>query len=128
MSDDVYRQLCETMAKRGGRYPGMDIPEFYEMAKELFTPEEAAVSNAIPRGFSPVGVIAEAMGKSEVEIIPILEVMADKGLCAGGEMEDTRYYGSLPFVPGIFEFQFMRGTKTEKDKKLAKLIHAYKAA
>jgi Pyruvate/2-oxoacid:ferredoxin oxidoreductase delta subunit len=128
MSEEVYRQLCETMAKRGGRYPGIDIPEFYEMAKELFTPEEAAVSNAIPRGFSPAKVIAEAMGKSEEEVVPILEAMADKGLCAGGEMEESKFYGSLPFVPGIFEFQFMRGTKTEKDKKLAKLIHAYKAA
>jgi Pyruvate/2-oxoacid:ferredoxin oxidoreductase delta subunit len=128
MSDDVYRQLCETMAKRGGRYPGMDIPEFYEMAKELFTPEEAAVFNAIPRGFSPAGVTAEAMGKSEEDIIPILEAMASKGLCAAGEMGESKFYGSLPFVPGIFEFQFMRGTSTEKDKKLARLIHAYKEA
>ena len=27
-----------------------------------------------------------------------------------------------------FEIQFMRGTKTERDRKLAKLIRAYKAA
>ncbi len=31
-------------------------------------------------------------------------------------------------MPGIFEFQFMRGTATEWDKKLAKLIKAYKDA
>ena len=29
------------MAKRGGRYPGIDVQEFYELAHELFTPEEA---------------------------------------------------------------------------------------
>ena len=53
MGEDVYQKLCETMARRGGLYPGMDIPEFYELVQELFTPEEAAVCNAQPRGFSP---------------------------------------------------------------------------
>ncbi len=50
MTDQVYKELCETMAKRGGRYPGKDIPEFCELATELFTPEEATVNNALPRG------------------------------------------------------------------------------
>jgi len=52
--------------------------------------------------------------------------MADKGLCTAGRMGDTTFYGAPPFVPGIFEFQFMRGTSTERDKRLARLIHAYK--
>ncbi|MEE9152063.1 MAG: hypothetical protein V3U20_09565, partial [Thermoplasmata archaeon] len=50
MSQEVYRQLLEVMKKRGGGYPGMDIPEFYELVEELFTPEEAEVNNAMPRG------------------------------------------------------------------------------
>jgi Pyruvate/2-oxoacid:ferredoxin oxidoreductase delta subunit len=54
--------------------------------------------------------------------------MADKGLCSAGKMGDTTFYGSLPFVPGIFDLQYMRGTNTEKDKRLAKLIHDYKSA
>ncbi len=29
----------------------MDIPEFYELASELFTPEEASVAAAMPKGF-----------------------------------------------------------------------------
>lgn len=128
MAEDVYKQLCETMANRGGMYPGIDIPEFYDVARELFTPEEAAVSNAMPRGFNPAGVIAKEMGKGEKEVAPILEAMADKGLCTAGKMGEATFYGGPPFVPGIFEFQFMRGTNTERDKKLATLIHAYKAA
>lgn len=127
-NEDVYRQLCETMAKRGGRYPGKDIPEFYELARELFTPEEAAVANAMPRGFSTASTIAQEMGKSEEEVGATLETMADKGLCSSNEMAGTRVYGGPPFVPGIFELQFMRGTSTDRDKRLAKLIHAYKAA
>ena len=128
MAEDVYRQLCETMARRGGMYPGIDMPEFYQVARELFTPEEAAVSNAMPRGFNPASAIAAEMGKSEKEVAPILEAMADKGLCSAAKMGDTSLYGGPPFVPGIFEFQFMRGTSTDRDKKLAGLIRAYKAA
>ena len=128
MAEEVYRQMCEILAKRGGLYPGMDIPEFYELVQELFTPEEAAVYNAIPKGFNPVGPIAGALGKSEEEVASILEAMADKGLCNAGAMGGTSYYAAPPLVPGIFEYQFMRGTSTDRDKKLATLVHAYKAA
>ena len=43
MDEQVYQELGQKMIKRGGRYPGMDIPEFYDLIRELFTPEEAAV-------------------------------------------------------------------------------------
>lgn len=128
MGEEVYKKLCETMARRGGRYPGMDIPEFYELVHELFTPEEAAISNAMPRGFNPAGAIAKEMGKSEEEVAPILETMADKGLCTTGRTDDKTVYGGPPFIAGIFEYQFMRGTNTERDRKIARLIHAYKEA
>jgi ferredoxin len=128
MSDPVYQRLCETIARRGGMYPGIDIPEFFDLVETLFTPEEAEVSNAMPRGFNPADAIAAQMGKEETEITPILETMADKGLCTAVKMRGTMVYGGPPFVPGIFEFQFMRGTRTEKDKQLAILIKNYKAA
>lgn len=128
MTEQVYRELCETMAKRGGRYPGRDIPEFFDLVKVLFTPEEAEVSNAMPRGVSTAAMVAEAMGKDEVEVAQTLEQMADKGLCFSIQQEGTRYYGGPPFVPGIFEYQFMRGTTTDRDRELARLIHAYKQA
>jgi Pyruvate/2-oxoacid:ferredoxin oxidoreductase delta subunit len=50
MSRDAYRELLEVMKKRGGPYAGKDIPEFFAMVEELFTPEEAAVNNAMPKG------------------------------------------------------------------------------
>jgi len=51
MPGNIYRELYETLAKRRGRYPGKDIPEFYTLVKELFTPEVASGYNAIPNGF-----------------------------------------------------------------------------
>ena len=40
-TQEVYKQLLEVMKKRRGGYSGMDIPEFYALVEELFTPEEA---------------------------------------------------------------------------------------
>ncbi len=128
MTNQVYHALCETLAKRRGRYPGKDIPEFYALVEELFTPEEAEVYTAIPKGYHPAETIAGVLGKEATAVTRILEGMADKGLCTAGSLGEATFYGAPTFVPGIFEFQFMRGTKTERDKKIARLIHAYKAA
>jgi Pyruvate/2-oxoacid:ferredoxin oxidoreductase delta subunit len=105
----------------------MDIPEFYVVIKELFTPEEAAVFNAIPNDYHPADTIAANLGKKEQEISTTLETMANKGLILAGALGDTSFYGITP-LDNIFDFQFMRGTSTEWDKNLAKLIHAFKKA
>lgn len=73
MTDPIYKALCKKFAERGGRYPGMDIPEFYEMARTMFTPEEAAVAVAIPSGFSTAGKIAKIVGRGEAEIDRIIQ-------------------------------------------------------
>ncbi len=80
MEEQVYQELCQKMAKRGGRFPGMDIPEYYNLIKELFTPEEAAVFNAIPKGYHPTDTIAASLDRNEQEISSILEQMADTAL------------------------------------------------
>lgn len=128
MADEVYKKLCDVMAQRGGMYPGMDIPEFYAVAEELFTPKEAAVAVVMPRRPSTAATIAQAMGGNEEQVAEVLEAMADKGLCSSFIRDGARHYAAVPFVPGIFEFQFMRGTSTERDRRLARLIHAYKEA
>ncbi|MCK5148824.1 4Fe-4S binding protein [bacterium] len=128
MTATIYQNLCKTLAQRGGRYPGVDIPEFYALMEELFTPEEAEIYCAIPRGFNPPSTIADGIDKPVNEVADILESMANKGLCTTGKFKATAIYGAPLLVPGVFEYQFMRGTSTKKDKKLAKLIHQYKAA
>ncbi len=106
----------------------MDIPEFYAMAEELFTPEEAEVNNAMPRGPFTAKDLARDMGREEAELERILESMADKGLCVAIKMNEVQYYQSARFMPGILEFQFMPGKTTDRHKKLARLIQAYKKA
>jgi hypothetical protein len=41
MSQKVFRELLEVMKSRGGPYAGLDIPEFFALAEELFNPKEA---------------------------------------------------------------------------------------
>jgi len=78
----VYQQSLAVMKKRGGGYSGMDIQEFYAMVEELFTPEEAEVNNAMPRGSFTAKGLSREMGREEADTERILESMADKGLCA----------------------------------------------
>jgi Pyruvate/2-oxoacid:ferredoxin oxidoreductase delta subunit len=126
MVQEVYKQMLEVMQQRRGPYAGMDIPEFYELVETLFTTEEAEVNNALPRKPATAGDIAAEMGKDEDQMATLLETMADKGLCQTFKKDGVRYYLGVPFMPGIFEYQFMSGSVTDRDKKVARLIHAYK--
>jgi Pyruvate/2-oxoacid:ferredoxin oxidoreductase delta subunit len=128
VSQEVYRQLLEVMKKRGGGYAGMDIPEFFSMVEELFTPTEAEINNAMPKGFFTAQTLAASLGRDEKEVEGILEAMADKGLCLALSKDQNRVYQSARFMPGILEFQFMPGKTTNREKRIAELIHAYKKA
>ena len=128
MEKDVYRELLEVMKSRGGSYAGADIPEFFAMAKALFTPEEAAVNNAMPKESVTADQMAQIMGRDAEWVRQTLEEMANKGLCIALDMDGTVIYKSARFMVGILEFQFLPGRVTERDKRNARLIHAYKMA
>ena len=128
MESRVYKDMLDVMTKRGGPYAGMDIPEFYALVQELFTPEEAELNNALPRNPVTAAEIAKEKGKNEAEVTALLEGMANKGLCVAFHSEGKTYYQAAAFMPGIFEFQFMGGKATGREKKIAQLIHEYKQA
>jgi Pyruvate/2-oxoacid:ferredoxin oxidoreductase delta subunit len=128
MSSEVYKQLLEVMKSRRGAYAGMDIPEFFELVEVLFTPEEAEVNNALQRKPASAGDIAKEMGRQEDDIAGILDTMADKGLCKTFVRNGARLFQGVPFIPGIFEYQFMDGKTTERQKQIAGLIQAYEQA
>jgi Pyruvate/2-oxoacid:ferredoxin oxidoreductase delta subunit len=94
----------------------------------LFAPEEAEVNNVMPRGPFTARDLAAQMGRDEKKIREILEGMANKGICMAMTMNGTQFYQSARFMPGILEFQFMPGRTTDRDKRIARLIHAYERA
>ena len=124
----VYKELYEVMKSRRGPYTGLEIPEFYAMVEELFTPQEAEVNNAMPRKPVTAAELAGEMNRDESEIKAVLEKMADKGLCKTYRQDGVRLYQGEPFMPGIFEYQFMSGQFSDRHRKVAGLIKAYKKA
>ena len=124
MKKEVYKQLLEVMKKRGGKFEGMDIPEFYEIVEELFTPVEAEINNAMPNELFTAKDMARQMGRDETDIEKNLEAMADKGLCWAIDKDGTQFYKTARFLH-ILEFVMMPGKTTERDKKIARLRHAY---
>ena len=109
MTQDVYREMMGVMKKRGGPYAGMDIPEFYALVEELFTPEEAALNNLLPKGPVTAEALAQETGREAAELSAMLETMADKGVCTTFKIKGARHFMGPRFMPGIFEFQFMPG-------------------
>ena len=128
MAEKGYRELLEVMKSRGGPYAGMDIPEFFVMVEELFDPEEAEINNALPRKPASIDEIAAKIGRGFDEVSEILERMAGRGLCGVSKTSDGVLYRGLPFMPGIFEFIFIGGGESGREKTAARLIHAYKKA
>jgi Pyruvate/2-oxoacid:ferredoxin oxidoreductase delta subunit len=128
MSLQTYRELLEVMKNRGGPYAGSDIPEFYALVEELFTVEEAEINNVLTRRPATAEDIAAKTRRSSKEVTEILERMADKGLCGTKAASGVRLYQGIAFMPGIFEFHFISGRETERDGRIAELIHAYKQA
>lgn len=128
MTEPVYRELLEVMKSRRGPYAGRDIPEFYALVEALFTPEEAALNNALARTPETAAEVARRLGRPEADTARALDRLADRGLCATFVEEGVRRYQGLPFMPGIFEYQFMSGRTGERERRIARLIHAYKQA
>jgi hypothetical protein len=128
MTEQVYKDLLEVMKSRRGPYAGMDIPEFFELVEVLFTPREAEVNNALKLKPATAADIAKEMGRTEDEMAGMLDAMADRGLCKTFVKNDVRLYQGAPFIPGIFEYQFMDGQATERHKQIARLIQAYEHA
>jgi len=127
MHEQLYRRLGEAMAQRG-RGGAVNVPEYDRMLRVLFTPDEAEVNAVMPGGYFTPDVIAAQTGKSLEAVTAILETCADKGLCMSVMRKGVRVYVAPPLMPGLFEYQFMRGTKTPRDYEIARAINTYRKA
>ncbi|MBI4777286.1 MAG: 4Fe-4S binding protein [Deltaproteobacteria bacterium] len=125
MDEAILRALCDNLNVRGGSIPAMACPQMFELLDELFTLEEAEVACKMPAAAVSARDLSESLGRPIEEILPLLESMADKATVVSRTKDGVVLYKLMPIMPGIFEFQFMRGAKTERDRRLAKLFRRY---
>ena len=129
MVDAVYEKLAGALNARSTAFPAVKCDEFYDLVSFLFTPEEAAIAVAMPLGNATIEEIAEHLPTKDLKkLAGQLETMADKGLIHIRERGGKKLYEALPFVPGITEFQLMRGIVDERHKKIATLLRDYTRA
>ena len=127
MHEQAYEKLTEALSMRGGAIPAIKCPELYALLRELFTPEEAALASQMPMNPIPAIDLAAEIGRDPGEVERILEGMANKGLVLSRGRGGVNHYQLMQLVPGIFEYQFMKGEVNDRAKRLAHLFEDYSA-
>jgi ferredoxin len=129
MTEEIYKKLADALNARSLAYPSVPCDEFYALAKELFTPEQAEIASNMP--IKPI-TAEELAGKMKVadvaKLRKQLDEMTAKGLVRAKESDNKRLYEFMPLVPGIIELQFMHGRVDERTKRLAQLFKNYAKA
>lgn len=127
MTDDVYVRLRKHLEDYVLGAPEAD--SIVDILRIRFTPEEAEVALSLGQAHEELSAIAEKAGRSEDELLPILERMADKTTVykipgtEDGKSNDV--YALLPTAVGLWETSFATGERTPETKELARLWREY---
>jgi formate hydrogenlyase subunit 6/NADH:ubiquinone oxidoreductase subunit I len=125
MAEKVYERLISYLIQRNSAFPIVDCPEFQALIVVLFTAEQAELAALLPPGLCSAAEISSQVGRPREEVTPILESMADEGLVIAVERGGEMKYKLLDVFPGFFEYKFMKGTTTDRDKLLGRLFKSY---
>jgi len=102
---DAYNKLQQKLDTHPIGAP--DRPEFLEILRMLFTPEEAAFAVHLSFRPKPADDIAQKAGLSVDEAASLCEQLANKYVILSRIHHGNKAYALLPLVPGIFEYPFM---------------------
>lgn len=101
--DELYLRLREALDHLGIGFPavpGKDVPYL----KRLFAEDQATVFLAMENRFQPAAEIAERLGRSVEELVPVLDGMSDKALVLSSAeiLPDLRpvFYHPTPWLSG----------------------------
>jgi NAD-dependent dihydropyrimidine dehydrogenase PreA subunit len=120
------QQLAEALDARSMAYPSIPCDEFYVLAEEIFTLEQAEIAAKMPLNpVSPKELATTMKASDGIRLRRQLDEMADRGLVRVKEKAGRRLYELMPLVPGIIELQFMHGRTDERTKRLAQLFKNY---
>jgi NAD-dependent dihydropyrimidine dehydrogenase PreA subunit len=121
MSEDIYVKLGERLNQNLLKMPLID--PVLALLRDVFTEEQAELGAEFPTGAHRLKDLAKQLNRDEADLGRLLEEMADEGLIfVEKKGDDQKEYSLSPFVPGIFEFQSMKGEETDKVKRRLKLL------
>lgn len=112
---------------RLNKYPiGLvDSDKLREILSLLFDEREAFVASRFPLEEATLPELVRLTKIPEVELLPLLERMADKGLVMDMPYGEEVYYLLLPGLIGFFEFTFMKNRTDLPLERLAQLMREY---
>ncbi len=120
MTKDIYRELQQRLDLFSIGFPPAPSGVEITILKKLFSEEDADLFLKLTPLLEPAETIAEKLGLPAEETKAQLADMAGRGLLFSKTKEGTTFYGSTPFVHGIFEYQVNR-----MDRELAELMNQY---
>jgi NAD-dependent dihydropyrimidine dehydrogenase PreA subunit len=124
MSEDVYFRLGERQNEYNKKT--LLVEPYLKILREFYTEEQATLGSEFPVGAFTADELAEKLNRDKGPLVDLLEDMADNGLMFVTKTEKgISRYALTQFVPGVVEFQLMRGRDTPKDRKVAKMIEEF---
>ena len=108
MKKNIYRELQKRLDQYSMGFPETESGIEIKILKKLFSEEDAEIFLKISPMLEAAADIAPKIGMSEEKAGEKLEDMTKRGLLFRLRKHDKAYYGAIPFVHGLFEFQVKR--------------------
>lgn len=120
---DIYARLGDKIDNLHVRAPINGT--FYEILKELYSPEEAEVVVKMPYLFSNLERVGKVTHIETAKLKRVLDALCAKGLVMDVYLGGEYRYMPSPLFVGIFEFTMMRTGQGLNKKRWAALFHEY---
>jgi ferredoxin len=112
-ADRIYRELQRHLDRQPVGFPATKSGAEIRILKRLFSPEEARLALHLtykPAPLERIRELAEGSGIPRDRVEGMLDHMARNGAIEHTEREGTRYFRTMPFIVGMFEYQLERLT------------------
>ena len=117
---DVYRRLATRLNEMPHGFPPTESGVELKILEKIFSEDDASLALKLRNIPEAAVAISERIGVSQTELVPRLDLMAEKGQIGRFRWGETTFYLLMPFVVGIYEFQMYR-----IDRELAELFEEY---
>lgn len=122
--EDAYKALQKRLDRNPIGAP--PHPAFFELLRELFTPQECRIASVMPARLATARTIARRANMRESDVKPVLLALTRRGLLVDVQKPngETYYFLNSPVV-GFFEFTMMRIRDDIDQDRVAHLMVQY---